>query len=51
MPDSLMNVSLTLYLDPVLVHTIEINLPYGTLGPEGLLEIDIAAVYDIVATL
>jgi len=27
------------------------NLPYGTLGPEGLIEYDIAALYDIVDIL
>ena len=27
------------------------NLPYGTLGPEGLIEYDIAAVYDIIDKL
>jgi len=27
------------------------NLPYGTLGPEGLIEYDKVAVYDIVEIL
>jgi len=34
-----------------LLHISFKNLPYGTLGPEGLLEYDIAAVYDILEIL
>jgi len=52
---SMVLISYALIITSILVgleiKTLKKNLPYGTLGPEGLIEYDFAAVYDIAEIL